>query len=244
MIASPHNPLVKHLVKLREDKHYRIVHDSVLVTGYKLVHEVVAHTPAKKWFVTDSQAAYDQKGEVIEVSTSVMKKITGLPSPEPIAAEFPLPKPHSLIGLTSLLVLDAIRDPGNLGTLLRTALALGWGGVFLLPTCVDLCHEKVIRASRAAPFRLFWQEGTWEEIEALQKTEKFQPFIADTSGNPLHAIPPPSKPLLLLSNESQGVRGWVEKLGQKITIPMDENMESLNVAVAGAILMYSLGVHK
>ena len=151
MIASLHNPFVKHLVKLREDKKYREEHRSVLISGSTLVREISATNPPKHVF-------FDRSTESIEngipVSHAVLKKITGLPSPEPIAAEFPLPHPSSLVGLAPILALDAIRDPGNLGTLIRTALALGWSGIYLLPTCVDFFHEKVIRASRGAAFRL------------------------------------------------------------------------------------------
>lgn len=239
MIASLHNPLVKHLVKLREERKYREEYGSVLIAGYKLVREIAAHCPPKKWFVTQQDEACSS-GEICVVTPAVMKKITGLPSPEPIAAEFPLPQTQSLVGKAPLLVLDAIRDPGNLGTLIRTALALSWGGVFLLPTCVDPFHEKAIRASRAAPFRLPWQTGTWEELEELRTTNRLNAYTADMEGSPLTAIQSDAQTLLLLSNEAQGVGRHAETFGQKITIPMCGEMESLNVAVAGAILMYHL----
>ena len=239
LIESLQNPLVKHLVQLREEKKYREQQGSVLITGNKLVREVAAHFAPKMWFVTDI-STFSLDGEVYLVTPAVMKKITGLPTPEPIAAEFPLPQPHDLIGKAPLLALDAIRDPGNLGTLVRTALALGWAGVFFLPTCVDLFHEKAIRASRAAPFYLPWQTGTWEELEQLCKTNNLKTYIADMEGVSLKAAPPTHQTLLLLSNEAQGVQERGMKFGQKITIPMQTEMESLNVAIAGAILMYTL----
>ena len=239
MIESLQNPLVKHLVKLREEKKYREQQGSVLITGHKLVNEVAAQLKPKKWFLTQECPSH-ATGEVHLVTPAVMKKITGLPTPEPIAAEFPLPEPQSLIGKGPLLTLDAIRDPGNLGTLIRTALALGWAGVFFLPTCVDLFHEKAIRASRAASFHLPWQIGTWEELEQLCKTNDLKTYIADMEGTPLSTVQSTSRTLLLLSNEAQGVHGRAKNFGQKITIPMQGEMESLNVAVAGAILMYIL----
>ena len=238
-IESLHNPLVKHLVKLREEKNYREQQGSVLITGNKLVYEVAAHLPPKKWFMTEEHPT-SAIGKVYLVTPAVMKKITGLPSPEPIAAEFPLPGPQNLKGKAPLLALDAIRDPGNLGTLIRTALALGWAGVFFLPTCADLFHEKAIRASRAAPFHLPWQTGTWEELELLCKTHNLKTYIADMEGTALTALQPSAHTLLVLSNEAQGVQGRAKGFGQKITIPMQGEMESLNVAVAGSILMYIL----
>jgi RNA methyltransferase, TrmH family len=238
MITSLYHPLVKHLVKLRESRCYREEMGTLLITGTKLVREIAAHTPPKRIFVQSTSPV--EAPETYIVTDAILKKITGLPSPEPIAAEFPLPHSHLLMNQTPLLALDAIRDPGNLGTLLRTALALGWGGVFLLPTCVDLFHDKVIRSSRAAAYRLPWRIGNWEELTQLCNTNGLHAYIADVEGLPLSHVPASQRILLLLSNEAQGVGQKAEHLGQKITIPMSGEMESLNVAIAGGILMYQL----
>jgi TrmH family RNA methyltransferase len=239
MISSPHNPFVKHLVKLREDKKYRYKVNSLLVAGFTLVDEISRFVQPKKIIVT-SLADAPAECEIVQVSYALLKKITGLPSPEPIAAEFPLPSPSSLSALSPILALDAIRDPGNLGTLMRTAVACGWQGIFLLPTCVDPFHEKVIRSSRATPFRIPWKIGSWEELEALKKKEGLTIYIADLSGKEISSLQPAEKFLLLMSNESQGVSARGASSGERITITMRGEMESLNVAVAGGILMYTL----
>lgn len=239
MIASLHNPLVKHFVKLREEKHYRWEQRSVLITGYKLVQEVAARRPPKQWIVTEPCPMFIT-GKVQHVTPTVMKKITGLPSPEPIAAEFPLPEPQSLTHKAPLLALDGIRDPGNLGTLIRTALALGWSGVFFLPTCVDLFHEKALRSARAAPFYFPWQIGSWDELHQIAEMGNLKTYIADTEGDSIQTLQPSSQILLVLSNEAQGVQSHAKKNGYTITIPICGDMESLNVAIAGAILMYEL----
>ena len=230
MIASLHHPLVKHLVKLREQHRYRKESGTVLITGSKLVKEVAAHTKAKRLFVTKESDTLPSE-EVYLVTEAVLKKITALPSPEGIAAEFPLPEPHPLLH-PPLLILDAIRDPGNLGTLLRTALALGWKGVFLLPTCVDLFNDKVIRSSRAAPFYLPWRMGNLEELSELCR--EIDIYIADMEGTPLHTLEPSKKIALLLSNEGEGVNPQTAHLGKRISIPMSGRMESLNVGLPGA----------
>jgi RNA methyltransferase, TrmH family len=232
------NSLVKHLIKLRQNRAYREEQGSVVVSGLKLVKEIAQRATPKRVFVEDPSLCAN--GSVYMVSHPLLKKITGLPSPEPIAAEFPLPPTTDLTHVAPLLILDAIRDPGNLGTLIRTALALGWGGVFFLPTCVDPFHEKVIRASRGALFYLPWREGSWEEFIALKNRGELTLFIADKEGAPLSSIRAEKKSALLMSNEAQGVRPRVVEFGQKITIPMMGSMESLNVAVAGGILMYYL----
>jgi len=237
MIASVHNSLVKHLVQIRESKKYRNEQQSLIVSGFKLVKEIATCCVPKKLFVENLADALPCP-EVYQVTEPVLKKITGLVSPEPIAAEFPLPKPSTLIHHSPLLVLDSIRDPGNLGTLMRTALALGWKGIFFLPSCTDPFGDKAVRASRGALFKLSWKEGTWEELVQLKKQENFQAYIADVEGLSLEKCPRSDKILLLLSNEAQGMSARSESFGQKITIPMKGEMESLNVAVAGAILMY------
>lgn len=240
MISSTHNPLVRHLVKLRENSHYREEQQRVLITGVKLVRELaVTHTP-KRLFMLDPSEFKIQGVEQYVVSEAVLKKITELPSPEPLVAEFPLPPPSLLNNLYPLLVLDRVRDPGNLGTLVRTALALGWAGLFCLPTCVDLFNEKVIRASRGGLFRLPWHIGTWEALMHIKEKNHLTLYIADVEGRPLSSVHGSNKTLLLLSNEAQGVRDELKTFGEKVTIPMEGEMESLNVATAGAILMYQL----
>jgi TrmH family RNA methyltransferase len=243
MIASVHNPLVKHLVKLRESRKYRKEQLSVVISGCKLVKEIASDLKPKRVFV-ESLADSLPGTENIQVTGQVLKKITGLISPEPIAAEFPLPLPTDLTQTFPLLVLDSIRDPGNLGTLARTALALGWQGIFFLPSCTDPFSDKVLRASRGALFRLPWQEGTWEELAHLKKCAKLNAYIADVQGEALETCIPSMRTILLLSNEAKGIARPSDNFGTKITIPMKGAMESLNVAVAGAILMYHLnGTH-
>ncbi len=222
-ISSLHHPLVKHFVKLREKASYRKEQDSVLVMGDTLINEL----PVKPKNVLTIENS----------SIEILKKISGLTSFSESIAEVGLPKPTSVGTVSSLLVIDQISDPGNLGTLLRTALALNWGGVFLLPNSVDPFNDKVMRASRAALFKLPWQQGSFEELQELVK--RFTPLIADIKGTNLKEIGQPKHPLLVLSHEAHGVSDQMAQLGQKVTVPM-ANMESLNVAVAGSILMYGL----
>ena len=147
-----------------------------------------------------------------------------MPSPEPIAAEFSLPPPSELKNATPLLALDAIRDPGNLGTLIRTALALGWQGVFFLPGCADPFSDKVLRASRGALFRLPWREGSWEELAHLKKEEGLHAYSADVEGELVNKVTREKKMVLVLSNESQGITAQAKEFGQRVTIPMKGRM--------------------
>lgn len=224
-ISSLQHPLVKHFVKLRTSASYRLEQNSVLVMGKTLVNELSIHTKPKELFTPE------------RVTAAIIKKVTALPSPEQMVAEFPMPPQQNLKKLSKVLVFDHLADPGNCGTLLRTALALGWEGVFFLPGCVDPFNDKVIRSSRAALFTLPYYLGTMDDLQAM--SSGFTPIIADTEGTPLVKIQKPKKTMLILSNESHGVSSTMEKWGEKVTIPIAQ-MESLNVATAGAILMYTL----
>ncbi len=238
-ISSLHHPLVKHLVKIRESRHYREKSQTVLVPGKKLVLETASFLSPHHVLATDEALLYDIPLTHL-VTYEILKKITGLASPEGIAAEFPMPAPTPLHEKKFLLILDQINDPGNLGTLLRTALAFGWEGVILLPGCVDLFNEKVIRASRAACFRLPFQMGNWEQVLHLSQQRQIPLFLADLEGQPIDKVSPLHHAFLILSNEAQGVSKEAQQWGQKVTLPMSGPMESLNVGIAGGILMYLL----
>lgn len=200
--------------------------------GETLVREIGAHLSPKTQLATspEQSAGY-------HVSEEIMAKISGLPSPPNLAAEFPLPPAKDLSSCRRLLALDGVADPGNLGALLRSALAFGWEGVFFLPDCADPFHEKVIRASRGAPFRLPYAKGSWEVLRTFPHQGR---YVADLQGTPLDQLEPQNSCILLLSREGSGVSSAGQQWGQPVTIPMYGEMESLNVACAGAIFMHAL----
>lgn len=238
-LSSLQNPLVKHLVKIRDNAYFREESQSVLVFGPKLCTEIAQHVQPRRVFLLEGQEDPFGHEETYSITSDVLKKITHLPSPEPIVVEFPLPQPSNLAKKNRILVLDRITDPGNMGTLIRTALAFNWDGLFLTEGCVDPFHDKVVRASRGGLFFLPWTKGTWEELTSLK--EERVAFVADMEGTPLPQVKAEKKCLLLLSNEAQGVSKEGAEFGKKISIPMSPNVESLNVAIAGALLMYVLG---
>jgi len=239
-ISSLNNPLLKQWVKIRQKKSEREKHRSVIVSGKKLIQELAEIIPPKRVFITQPVFKLPRAVETFYVTDEMLKKITGLRTVEEMAAEFPLPSPSSLKGKQPILALDRIADPGNLGTLLRTAHALGWEGIFLLPNCVDPFNDKVVRASRGALFSLSWYMGQWDEISSLIQINKLTPYVADAKGLPLTSFKPKRSSLLLLSNEAKGISQRGKELGERVAIPMQGKTESLNVAVAGSILMYFL----
>lgn len=179
--------------------------------------------------------------EVEEVLVSVMKSISETEAPQGILAvlEFTnLPLPQSL---NFILIPDQIRDPGNLGTLLRSAAGSGVKAVLIPPETTDAFAPKVLRAGMGAHFRLPIHSMTWEEIEKVVKPNGLHVLIADMDGQSCwdtdlrHAI------ALVIGSEAEGASEHAIKLaGGKISIPMAGEVESLNAGVAGSVLMFEV----
>jgi TrmH family RNA methyltransferase len=239
MLSSPHNPLVKHWAKLRLDREYRRQQGSLMIEGIKPILEV--QSEIKCVICTEEKAPlFAHLADCWIVSEAIMKKISGMTSPEGALAEVHLPSFSTLKGVKHLLALDGINDPGNLGTLLRTALALGWEGVYLLPNSCDLFNEKALRAARGAHFRLHLAVGTVQGLRQIAINNDLEPLVAHLDGLAPEELSQQKGRLLVLGNEAHGASKEVHDFCSKITVPMQGEMESLNVAVAGGILMYLL----
>lgn len=229
-ITSLQHPLVQHWLRLRLDRTYREEVQRVFVSGEKIVKEQRVEV-----LITIEPSEVSAKEKYL-VTDSILKKITGLNQPDGFAAEIALPPPQNLQNKELLLILDQISDPGNLGTLIRTALALNWEGVILTPKTVDLFNDKVIRAAKGANFCLPYARMNLEEITAM----KTHFYTADLEGTPIDEIHFKGPRALILSNEARGPGDWSDRIGQKLTIPMNGKIDSLNVAISGAILMYAM----
>lgn len=242
-MTSLQHPIVKRLVKLRQDREFRHQEKSVLIAGHKLVEEIHPYASVKRLFIENHHPIppFLSPQEVIKVTHDILKKITGLQHPEPIAAEVDLPPPGDLKNKQLLLALDGVSDPGNLGTLLRTALSLGWEGVFLTPHCTDPFNEKALRAAKGATFRLPIAMGSWPQLQTLIQDTHCHVYVADVTGEPLQEQTFTFPLILILGNESHGVNPLAKQY-TSLSIPMDHKMESLNVAIAGGIFMYHIGI--
>lgn len=241
-IQSVQHPLVKHLVKVRQIRDYRYDHGSCVVEGVKLVHELCKKmTPISILALREELLPQKYNSDTTYiVPEPVMNKASGLLHPEGLMAEFPLPPFKPLKGKRFILALDGINDPGNLGALLRSALAFGWEGVFLFNDTCDPFNEKAIRAAKGATFQLQLFQGEQEDLESLLHENKAQAVVADLEGTPFSDIQFPDGIVLVLGNEAHGPSKSIRQSSKKITIPMSGEMESLNVAVAGGILMQAL----
>ena len=138
------------------------------------------------------------------------------------------------------MILDRLQDPGNLGTLLRTALAFGWEGVAAIPGTVDFFNDKALRAAQGAAFFLPYSWMEPEQIADWAKKKKAEIWIADAKGKQFSGISFRPPLALVLGSEGRGPGAWFRDFGRLLSIPLQNNVESLNVAAAGAILLYAL----
>lgn len=235
-IESLDNPLVKRWVRLRTKSSERAKEASVLVIGSHVIKELLGTLTPRVIMVRKGKEK--PRENWIEVSDAVMRKITDLPMLPDWVAEFPLPQNPDFKACARLLVLDQIKDPGNLGTLLRTARAFGWHHVFLLEGSADPFAEKALQASKGACLHLAIKIGSIAELLSLTEKQKLPMFLADLHGASPESFSPPSSLALILGAEVLGISPELEPLGTKVSLPMAQNSESLNVAIAGGILMY------
>ena len=140
-----------------------------------------------------------------------------------------------------ILILDAVQDPGNVGTILRTASALGVAATVAMPGTVDLWNAKVVRSGMGAHFKHPMFSATWNELDSFRKRTDFHVLAADASGTDVASIKPGSRAALVVGNEGSGLSPEARSRASHIvSLPIQPNVESLNVAVATGILLYAL----
>jgi TrmH family RNA methyltransferase len=187
----------------------------------------------------------DQAGvEVDEVSEKDFRSAAETDSPQGVIAIGEIPA-HSVNTLNvpaecRLLLLDAVQDPGNVGTILRTAAALGATATIALPGTVDLWNAKVIRSSMGAQFHHTCFHSTVDEVVAFLGREKIELWATDAAGEALDRRSAPSRLAITFGNEGAGVSSEIRaRAARNISLPIG-NVESLNVAVAAGIILYEL----
>lgn len=272
LIHGAHNETVKHLVKLREKKSYRHEQRSVVVQGKTTIQELLDRNiklrsigltvskdvddlelnrkkfPAERYFVCDIN------------NTRRILGTASHPTANEMFAEVQLPHVDFSPAVDKLIVFNNITDPGNLGTLVRTAKALGWTAAVLTDKTCDINNDKTIRASKATvigyPHQII---PSSQLINYLVETLHMTPIVADTPPPDLtDALPSntgiflwkktggqtvvdtlPKRIALILSSEHHGP-SHIDPNILRVSIPMKSNVESLNVSSAGSILLFQL----
>jgi TrmH family RNA methyltransferase len=183
--------------------------------------------------------------DVAEVSAQEFASAAETDSPQGVLAIAAVPA-HSLDALSlpacaRIVVLDAVQDPGNVGTILRTAAALGTAAVVAAPGTVDLWNAKVVRSAMGAGFFLPSFTTTWDALDAFRHRESFALWGADAAGTAVHELKPPDRLALVVGNEGAGLSDDArQRVDRLVALPIDSTVESLNVAVATGILLYQL----
>lgn len=251
------NPTVKFLRSLREKKH-RKASGKFLAEGLRLLTDaresghlpevlVMAEGRAPHPLIEALEAdVLRAGGEVIETSADILGKITGKENPQAIAGVF-TEFDTSLAGLDRSsakiwLVAQALRDPGNLGTMLRTGDAVGAGGLILIDDCADPFSVEAVRASMGAVFTQGIAQARWDEFLPWLRGGEGQLVAASLrDAVPFRGAPYAAPCFVLIGNESRGLPEDYElACDLRVTMPMKGRADSLNAAVAGAVLAYEV----
>ncbi|MGT2844824.1 TrmH family RNA methyltransferase [Streptococcus hongkongensis] len=243
IITSKANPLIKQTKKLLTKKHRKV---SYLIEGWHLFDEAQkANQEFIHIFLQEDMADKLRSLEGVTLVTyDILKELTDSPNPQGIIAEVrmpitPMPNCHQ----GKYLLLEDVQDPGNLGTLIRTADAAGFTGVFLSEKSADLYNPKTLRSMQGSHFHL----PVWRQDPALicqNVKENGLPIIASTLSDQsvdYHVIEKPASFVLVMGNEGSGISPQMSDIADTLVhITMPGQAESLNVAVAGGILIFSL----
>jgi RNA methyltransferase, TrmH family len=251
MITSNQNPKIKLVRALAARPKERRKEGAFLAEGVRLLEEALA----AKWsfrFALYSEGLSKRGDELLgklndegvavdEVPPKLLSSISETKTSQGIIAvldhtQLPIPKSS-----TFLLISDSIRDPGNLGTLIRTAVAVGVQALLLSPKTTDAFAPKVLRAGMGAHFRLPIRSWNWDEIERFCKSDNLQIFLADMDGKTFWETDFRNPLALIIGGEAKGASQQALKLaGTIVRIPMHLQVESLNAGVAGAVLMFEI----
>lgn len=249
MITSRQHPEVKELLKLHQRKH-RLRQGLFLAEGLRLVEDgmaagwlpskLVISPPLLSEHAEQSLSCWDFPR--LELAPELMALVGETKTSQGVMAVFALPK-ASLKDIRGklVLVLDGIRDPGNVGALLRSGAAAGLGGLIATTGTADLSSLKVVRASMGGVFRVPWLMGAQaEEIVDWARADGRQLVtMTPRGGVPFHKWAYPGKLALVVGNETEGVGETLTRAASTaLTIPMPGGQESLNAAVAGSLVLY------
>lgn len=240
-----------HRRKARERRHL------ALAEGIRLVEEMLRSGAACKGAVISPALAHSERGnslrarlaaqnvEVDDVTDVELGELAATEHPQGIVAVYqPTVWPVAKLAPSRgrpLLVLDGVQDPGNVGTIARTALAFGASGLLALPGTADLTNPKTVRGAAGALFELPHSHGTDADLRHLVTSTSAEVWLTDVNGAPLEQPSVPGPLALIFGNEGAGVRSELAALAsRRVAVPIAATVESLNVAVSAAIVLYQV----
>lgn len=243
VITSLDNKKIKRYIKLKEKK-YRDLYDEFIIEGEHLVREAYKKNMIKELILVGEEEKDISFPNVLNVSENIMKKITNLDTfPKVCAVCYKIK--NEMLKKEKYLLLDHIQDPGNLGTIIRSAVAFDIDTIVLSLDTVDLYNPKVLRATQGMLFHIPIIRKDLVEMITYLKENKIKVYTTDvTGGVDVRDLSLKDKTsfALIMGSEGQGVKNALKDLSdEKIYIPMNHNVESLNVSIATAILLYEFG---
>lgn len=243
-IESRHNPLIVHLNKLLTSRSYREKCGQFAAEGTKLLEEAAKWYSALDTVIVQSGVeicALPAHVRVVEVPEALMRAVSQQDAPQGAAFICNLPQKKTAHVAAGSILLDGIQDPGNLGTILRTADALSVP-VVLLDGCADAYSPKTVRASMGAVLRTQPQRMTREEALASCREQKIKLLATAMTDSACDLRKMPlSNAAIVIGSEGQGVsRMLLDAADASVIIPMNERCESLNAAIAAAIVMWQM----
>ena len=238
IITSLSNNKIKDICKLKEKK-YRDSTNTFLIEGEHLVEEAYKNNLLKEIIVLEGYN-YNYEVDIIYVNDSVMKKISSMDS-IPSIIGICEKKDNNKVG-NSILILDGIQDPGNLGTIIRSSVAFNIDTIVLSTNTVDLYNPKVIRSTQGMIFNTnILVKDIYNFIKELKSSNYIIYGTKVDNGIDVRNINIPSKYALVIGNEGNGISNNISNLCDSfLYIKMNDKVESLNAGVATSILLYEI----
>ncbi len=242
-ITARKNPLLQQVRRLLSSRKEREETGLFVADGTKLLQEAVRWWPGLETVIlADGVEAEVPEGvRLVRVPEDVMASISPMQTPQGALFVCRLPEKKEFTPVPGTVLLDGIQDPGNLGTVLRTADALGVQ-VALLEGCADPYSHKVVRASMGAVFRMPVVQTTWAEAKEKMQAAKIPVAVTALSRRAQDIRSAAlGEMAVVIGSEGQGVRRDIlESADQELIIPMQAHCESLNAAIAAAIVMWQM----
>ena len=249
-ITSVHNPQIQFLRGLQKAKNRREA-NLFLAESVKMVKEALALSLCRTLIVDGKRqqdyaemidSAEKNGCEVLLVTAAIMQAISEQKTPQGVCCTVEIPKEPEQMGGRLIVAMDGVQDPGNVGTILRTADAAGFDGAILSSACADLYSAKTLRATMGSVFRVpvLRTDDLPGELEKL-KAQGYAVVATELGGADFYTHCPHEKAVLVIGSEGNGVSQAVRDVAtHHLALPMRGGAESLNAAVAAGIMIYEM----
>lgn len=233
MITSVKNDFIKSLKSLKQEK------DIICLDNPKLIEEAIK----EGWEVVNilKTEKFDKsfsKDEIL-VSDNVLNVFTNTKTSQGVVAFVKFKRQEPKLPQGNFLILDNVQDPGNVGTLIRSAVGANFLDIYLI-NCASICLDKTIRSTMGAIFKCRVYEVKEDFLQTLKSWKK-RIFVTTMQGKNVYDVPFPNNIGLVVGNEGHGVSDELLKIAtDNISLPMQNNLESLNAGTSGSIMMYQI----